>query len=269
MDFLFSNLFLESILDFGKWSNWKYTNTRIRVFSVGPLPKVQNLFRKQIWNENVHIFIQKIFLKRFGQYLKKIKKWIFLCIFKKWFDQRRVKFLKKKNSERAKHPQIGLSLGGSMPEAQIKQCPLTPSPTMVLLWNWGHWLTTASSLSPGLLVTRHRMKTLWCVCVSLFVVALCMCVCVCCVLCLCVCFLLHYVCVCCVWVSVGWVCSGTVCVFVVFYCLFVVALCVCVLFECICVSLSVLCVEDPMRHLAGHRRVMDRWRWSVQYSAVW
>ena len=39
-------------------------------------------------------------------------------------------FWQKKNSEKAKHPQICLSLGGSMPEAQIKQCPLTPSPTL-------------------------------------------------------------------------------------------------------------------------------------------
>ena len=34
----------------------------------------------------------------------------------------------KKNSGKAKHPKICLSFGGSMPDAQIKQCPLTPSP---------------------------------------------------------------------------------------------------------------------------------------------
>ena len=34
MGILFSNLLLESIFDFGKGSNRKYTNTRICVFSV-------------------------------------------------------------------------------------------------------------------------------------------------------------------------------------------------------------------------------------------
>jgi hypothetical protein len=34
MDILFSNLLSESILDFGKWWNGKFTNTRICVFSV-------------------------------------------------------------------------------------------------------------------------------------------------------------------------------------------------------------------------------------------
>ena len=34
MDILISNLLSKLIFDFGKWSNWKYTYTRIRVFSV-------------------------------------------------------------------------------------------------------------------------------------------------------------------------------------------------------------------------------------------
>ena len=33
--------------------------------------------------------------------------------------------------ETAKQSKIRLSLGGSMPEAEIEQCPLTPSPTTV------------------------------------------------------------------------------------------------------------------------------------------
>ena len=61
MDIFISNLLSESIFDFGKWSNGKYTNTRICVFSVWPLPKVKNWFRKQIWNENVHISILNFF----------------------------------------------------------------------------------------------------------------------------------------------------------------------------------------------------------------
>ena len=127
MDILFLNLLSESILDFGKWSNWKYTYTRTRVFSVWPLPEVQNWFWKQIWNENIHISFLIFFLKRFDQYLKKNKKNGFPIVLSKsnltgvgsmcwWF------FLKAKN------PNICLCLGGSMPEAQIKQCPLTPSP---------------------------------------------------------------------------------------------------------------------------------------------
>ena len=73
MDILISNLLLESILDFGKWSNKKYANMCICVFSVWPLPKVQNRFWKQIWNDNVHISILKFVLKSFNQHLKKIK----------------------------------------------------------------------------------------------------------------------------------------------------------------------------------------------------
>ena len=73
MDIFISNLLLELIFDFGKWSNWKYTNMRICIFSVWPLPEVKNWFWKQIWNENVYINIPKKKLDRFGQYLKKSK----------------------------------------------------------------------------------------------------------------------------------------------------------------------------------------------------
>ena len=57
MDILILNLLSESILHFRKSSNGKYTNTRTCVFSVGPLSEVQNWFLKQIYNENVPIFI--------------------------------------------------------------------------------------------------------------------------------------------------------------------------------------------------------------------
>ena len=82
MDILISNLLSESILDYGKWSNGKYTYTRICVFSVWPLPVVQNWFWKQIWNENVHISNLNFLSKTFGQYLKKVIKWISHCILK-------------------------------------------------------------------------------------------------------------------------------------------------------------------------------------------
>ena len=129
MGILFSNLFSEPIFVLGKWSNTKYGDTGICVFSVWPLHEVKNWFWKQIWKENTNISIQFFFLKCFGQYLKS-QKWISYCIFKKSFDRCRVYFLKKFFfSEKAKHPKICLSFGGCMPEAQIKQCPLTPSPT--------------------------------------------------------------------------------------------------------------------------------------------
>ena len=59
MHILISNLLLESIFDFGKWSNWKYANMRIWVFSVWPLSKVKKWYRKQNWNKKVHISILK------------------------------------------------------------------------------------------------------------------------------------------------------------------------------------------------------------------
>ena len=34
MDLLISKLLSKSILDFGKWSNWKYANTYLRIFSL-------------------------------------------------------------------------------------------------------------------------------------------------------------------------------------------------------------------------------------------
>ena len=46
------------------------------------------------------------------------------------FDHGRVTFLTKKNSEKAKLPQICISFGGSMQIAQIKSGHLTPSPTL-------------------------------------------------------------------------------------------------------------------------------------------
>ena len=82
MYILISNLLSKSILDFGMWSTGKYANMRICIFSVLPLPKVQNWFRKQIWNENVHVSILNFFLKSFGQYLKKNQKLDFPLYFK-------------------------------------------------------------------------------------------------------------------------------------------------------------------------------------------
>ena len=74
MDIRISNLLSKSILDFGKWSNGKYANTCICVFSVWPLPEVQNWFRKQIWNENVNISILNFFPEEFRPIFKKSQK---------------------------------------------------------------------------------------------------------------------------------------------------------------------------------------------------
>ena len=83
MDILISNLLSEPIFNFGKWSNWKCANTHICVFSVLPLPKVENWFREQIWNENVKISFLKIFFGMFWSVFKKIKKMDFPLYFQK------------------------------------------------------------------------------------------------------------------------------------------------------------------------------------------
>ena len=131
MDILISNLLSESIFYFGKGSNWKYANTRICVFSVWPLSEVKNWFQKQIWNENIHNYVLNFFEEVLVNILKSQKR-IFHRIFKKWFDLGMILFMTKKYSLKAKHPRICPSLGGSMPEAQIKQCPLRPSPKIVV-----------------------------------------------------------------------------------------------------------------------------------------
>ena len=82
MDILILNLLSESIFDFGKWSNWKYGNKRICVFSVWPLPKFENWFWKQIWDKNVHISIQ-IFFGAFRSVFKKSQKMDFPLYFQK------------------------------------------------------------------------------------------------------------------------------------------------------------------------------------------
>ena len=48
MDILISNLLSELIFDFGKWSNCKYANTLIRIFSVRPLPEVKKKSESRI-----------------------------------------------------------------------------------------------------------------------------------------------------------------------------------------------------------------------------
>ena len=61
--FSFQICFRNKFSTLGSGQTENYANTRICVFSVWPLPKVQNLFRKQIWNESVYILF-KIFFWR-------------------------------------------------------------------------------------------------------------------------------------------------------------------------------------------------------------
>ena len=68
MGILFSNLLSESILDFGKWSNGKYTNMRIYVFSVRPLPEVK-IDSESRFEKRMLIFL--FFLRSFNQNLNK------------------------------------------------------------------------------------------------------------------------------------------------------------------------------------------------------
>ena len=74
------------------------------------------------------IFQLKFFFEDFGQYLKTSKNGFPIVFSKSDLTGVGSFFGQKKLSEKAKHPKICLSLGGSIPEAQIKQCPLTPSP---------------------------------------------------------------------------------------------------------------------------------------------
>ena len=59
-----------------------FAHLHIWLFSVWPLPEVENLFRKQIWNENVYITILKKNCGASRSVFKKVKKWISHCSFK-------------------------------------------------------------------------------------------------------------------------------------------------------------------------------------------
>ena len=132
MGILFSNLLLKSIFDFGSWSKGKYTNRRICVFSVWPLPEVKNWFRKQIGKENAYISIL-FFLKSFDLYFFKKSKNRCSIVFSKSDFTGVGSFFYNFFSEKAEHPKICLSLGGSMPEAQIWKVPDNPWQPLSLL----------------------------------------------------------------------------------------------------------------------------------------
>ena len=66
--------------------------TPIGDISIWPLPKVWNWFAKKISNQNVHIS-NLIFFGAFGSSQKNVQKWIFHCIFQKWFWWGRTDFV--------------------------------------------------------------------------------------------------------------------------------------------------------------------------------
>ena len=68
-------------------------------------------------------------MERLDQSEKKILKWIFYCIFKKWFD-RGDPFSAKKNSEKAKQLGMSPSFSVNVGEIQFQQCPFTPTPPL-------------------------------------------------------------------------------------------------------------------------------------------
>ena len=128
MDILISNLLQKSIFDFRKWSNWKYTYSRIREFSVWPLPEVENWFLKQIWNENVNISILIFFFWAFRSVLKKSKKINFPFYFQNVIWLGGIHFFIKKISEKAKHLRMCPGIGGNVGETWLRRGPIITPP---------------------------------------------------------------------------------------------------------------------------------------------
>ena len=126
MDILFSNLPSEYILDFGKWSLIIHKYMYLCIFSLTTYRSPKLIPKADLKRECP--YLHSIFLKRFGQYFKKSKNGFFIVFSKSELTSVGYIFFTKTNYEKAKHHKICLSLGGSMPEAQIKPCPLTPSP---------------------------------------------------------------------------------------------------------------------------------------------
>ena len=95
-------------------------------FPVGAVLEAQNRIQNQFSFKVLYNYLSKKNSGVFQSINKKVKKMDLHCIFKMWFDQRRVYFLVKTNSEKAKHPRICPSFGGMMPEAQLRHAHLTP-----------------------------------------------------------------------------------------------------------------------------------------------
>ena len=112
------------------WST--VTSGVICLFSVWPIPRVQNRFQKQIWNKNVHICNQKFFLEHLDHHKQifKIQKLISHWIMKKmiffWgggLILGRNFFLKKPNT-----PEYAWVLVVMCPKLNSAAALLSPSP---------------------------------------------------------------------------------------------------------------------------------------------
>ena len=119
----------KTILDFRKCPNKKTHESESVGFLVWSLPGVQNCFWKQFLHKVLYNYYSEGFCGAFCLKKWRFKNWISHCILKMWFDHDKVTFLAKKKSAKAKHPKICVSIGVSMPIAQIKRCHWTPSPT--------------------------------------------------------------------------------------------------------------------------------------------
>ena len=74
-------------------------------------------------------FYSKIFFGAFRSVLKKVKKWIFHCIFKMWFGRGGYIFSSKIFSENAKHLRMCPSTGGNVGETWSLRGPFISPPT--------------------------------------------------------------------------------------------------------------------------------------------
>ena len=94
-------------------------------------------------NTTYKIQNQKHFIKdlswanvRFGQYLKKVNKWISHRIFKMWFGRGGHIFSSKKKSEKAKHLRMCPSIGGNVGEAWLRWGPFITRPYSRCIGRW-------------------------------------------------------------------------------------------------------------------------------------
>ena len=115
-------------MDLGKCPNQKMPEIESAGFLVWELPEFQNLFWEAVFNQVLYNYYSLFFCGGFCLKKWRLKKWIFHCTFKIWYDWGMVPFLAILFLKGQTAPKICLSFGDSMPEAQIKRCPLTPSP---------------------------------------------------------------------------------------------------------------------------------------------
>ena len=107
-----------------KWK-WKFV---FFYFFIWGLPEVQNWFWMQFFNQVLYYYYLKVFLWIISSKTIAFQKMDFPLYFQNVIWPGQGFFLSKRKSDKAKHPKICLKIGGSMPKAQIKRYPLTPSP---------------------------------------------------------------------------------------------------------------------------------------------